>query len=451
MIAVDCSTSLGSLLVKWFGSWFECKAPTPTTPHLTVVNGSGSGDYAAGIVVPIKAVQPTDGTVFERWTGDIQYIANDIAASTTCTMPSVNVSLTATFKTPTPTDLVELGSWGGRPSCALDKTGKFHAIVDGGMSPQMAVFDVDTSKKVTTSIINAATWNPLTQQLFNPSQVILNDDTQLVTCWWFAANVEDGCTPRVLYRANASTTPGPWRDLIVHPSSFPWEPAKICPMGIMQATDFGMMNSYYELSMVSGNLALGTGGQYGSGGGGGGEKEARMILPDGTKHVANSGCSKTKGGWYRNSVSCDFSAMWASYARYPKMGNDDTGHCGVAGDLTNNRIGYMCASWDSGLVYNVWDGSKMLYPVDNLPVIDSNGWSGMYKFPLAMASCPTGGAYVVWTNGNTVWLGKITPTGLVTTRQVCDGQIATLCVGPDGMIHLVYNLAGKMYYRQVQP
>lgn len=423
------------------------------TNRLTVNNGSGSGSYKPGDVVGVKANTPAPGYIFNVWTDDTTYLVDKTKPETVVVMPPLNVTVSATYTStnvPPPVWPLVLGNWGGRPSCVLDKLGNLHAIVDGGSSPKMAVFDV-VGSKVTTTVIDAATWNPQTQQLFNPSQVILSDDTQLCTAWWFAANVEPGCVPRVLYRANASTTPGSWRDLIVHPSSYNWEVAKLCPLGINQAVDFGMMNAYYELSMVGGNLALGTRSSYGSGGGGGGEKEARMILPDGTKHVANSGSSKTKGGWYRNSISCDGTAMWAIYTKYPKMGNDDTGHCGVAGDAKNSRIGYMCASWDTGLVYNIWDGSKMLYPVDNLPVIDPNGWSGMVKYPFATASCPTGGMYVIWTNGNSLWLGLISPTGVVTKRKICDGTTGTLCVGPNGVLHVVYNLAGKIYYRQVQP
>lgn len=375
----------------------------------------------------------------------------DINIPTNPTNPPTNTVPTDPTP-PTAPDLVfpvEIGNWGGRPSCALDSKNQLHIVVDGSMSPKMLICDI-IGNKLTTTVLDGNTWNPLTKQIFNPSQVIFEDGTQLISGWWFAALVEAGCTPLVLYRSNVHTAPTAWKSLVVRPSTFPWEVTKLCPLGKDKAVDFGLVNAYYELSMVNGTLTLGTHSTYGSGNAGGGEKEARMILPDGTKHVANSGSSKTTGGWYRNSKSCNSAARWAAYTAYPKMGNDDIGHCAVAGDLKDSRIGYMCASWDKGLVFNVWDGSKMLYPIDNLPVIDAGGWSGLYKYPLSMASNPKGGADIVWCNGNGLFLGTITTNGLVSANKIASGTIGTLCIGSDGVKHVVYNSAGKIMYKQIK-
>ncbi|MBB3697228.1 T9SS type A sorting domain-containing protein [Flammeovirga yaeyamensis] len=69
-----------------------------TTYTLTVNKGSGSGDYEAGTTVEISAELPMDGYVFDKWTGDTEHIADVNSTSTTVTMPSSTVSLTATYR-----------------------------------------------------------------------------------------------------------------------------------------------------------------------------------------------------------------------------------------------------------------------------------------------------------------------------------------------------------------
>jgi hypothetical protein len=71
-------------------------APSPYT--LSVVNGTGSGTYAAGTVVTITANAPPAGQVFQNWTGAT--VQNPNAATTTLTMPAANTTVTAHFSTP---------------------------------------------------------------------------------------------------------------------------------------------------------------------------------------------------------------------------------------------------------------------------------------------------------------------------------------------------------------
>jgi hypothetical protein len=63
-----------------------------------VTGGSGSGNYAAGTEVSITAAEPAAGKLFDAWTGDVSYVADVKAATTTLTMPNVDVSVTATYK-----------------------------------------------------------------------------------------------------------------------------------------------------------------------------------------------------------------------------------------------------------------------------------------------------------------------------------------------------------------
>ena len=67
------------------------------TYTLTVVNGTGGGSYTAGTAVTVAATVP-DGKIFDKWTGDIGYLANSAAATTIATMPAANITVTANFK-----------------------------------------------------------------------------------------------------------------------------------------------------------------------------------------------------------------------------------------------------------------------------------------------------------------------------------------------------------------
>ena len=67
------------------------------TYALTVVNGTGSGSYAAGASVPLVAGAAATGKVFDKWTATGGTLANATSASTTFTMPAANVAVIATY------------------------------------------------------------------------------------------------------------------------------------------------------------------------------------------------------------------------------------------------------------------------------------------------------------------------------------------------------------------
>jgi hypothetical protein len=65
---------------------------------LNVENGSGDGEYPPGTEVVIQADAPPAGKAFDRWVGDIAYVADPYDTVTTVTMPMKGVSLAATYK-----------------------------------------------------------------------------------------------------------------------------------------------------------------------------------------------------------------------------------------------------------------------------------------------------------------------------------------------------------------
>jgi hypothetical protein len=64
---------------------------------LTVNDGSGRGGYEAGALVTVTADPPPPGQEFAGWSGDTQILANPSEETTTATMPSIDVTITATY------------------------------------------------------------------------------------------------------------------------------------------------------------------------------------------------------------------------------------------------------------------------------------------------------------------------------------------------------------------
>jgi hypothetical protein len=69
--------------------------------NLTVNSGTGSGVYTEGTAVNIIANIPPSGKAFDKWTGSTSGIANVNASSTIITLPSSDVTITATYKNTT--------------------------------------------------------------------------------------------------------------------------------------------------------------------------------------------------------------------------------------------------------------------------------------------------------------------------------------------------------------
>jgi hypothetical protein len=68
-----------------------------TLPTLTVINGTGSGQYVPGTVTPISADAPAAGRVFARWTGGAAHVADVNSPNTTfyCYFTAVGLDVTA--------------------------------------------------------------------------------------------------------------------------------------------------------------------------------------------------------------------------------------------------------------------------------------------------------------------------------------------------------------------
>jgi len=75
---------------------------------LTVNSGTGDGTYEASTVVNITADTAASGYTFNEWTGDTSGIADVEATSTTVTMPSADVEITASYAEHTELDVTSI-------------------------------------------------------------------------------------------------------------------------------------------------------------------------------------------------------------------------------------------------------------------------------------------------------------------------------------------------------
>jgi hypothetical protein len=70
-----------------------------TTEHLlTVNNGTGDGFYGESTMVPVTAATPASGWVFDRWVGNVSFLADASAASTYFQIPTADAAITATYR-----------------------------------------------------------------------------------------------------------------------------------------------------------------------------------------------------------------------------------------------------------------------------------------------------------------------------------------------------------------
>ncbi len=103
---------------------------------LTVTNGNGSGSYAEGATVIITCTNPPSGKVFDKWvptTNDLGIASVNVAA-TTLKMPAHEASVTATFKTASPSGTSSSVSGNSSSSSSKNKSGNTIIISKSGIS-----------------------------------------------------------------------------------------------------------------------------------------------------------------------------------------------------------------------------------------------------------------------------------------------------------------------------
>ncbi len=145
-------------------------ASQSTTYPLTVVNGSGSGSYAAGTVVNITANAAPSGQVFSSWTGAT--VASASSASTTIAMPAAATTVTANYAAPVTVSI----SPSGYVAIPVGGAQQFLATVTGG-SNTAVTWSVAGSAATYGTITSAGLYTAPATAPANPAQVIATSVT----------------------------------------------------------------------------------------------------------------------------------------------------------------------------------------------------------------------------------------------------------------------------------
>lgn len=160
-----------------------------STKYKVVVNGgSGSGEYTAGTIVPINAYARADDTVFDKWTSSSSGVGfvNQTAISTTFTMPSNNVEITANYKKGSGSSSVSSNSRSARRNSTttvdvtkggISNTGLASANVNG--SSDNYVVKITEDAQATAAVIAAleAKYGDLSNIAYMPMDISLYDST----------------------------------------------------------------------------------------------------------------------------------------------------------------------------------------------------------------------------------------------------------------------------------
>ena len=134
------------------------------TYALTVVNGSGSGSYAAGKVVTIVANAPPAGEVFSGWSGAT--VASAASSSTTITMPAAATTVTATYSAPAHVTIAPSGYIAIAPNATV----QFSATVSG-VSNTAVTWSVAGSSATYGTITSAGLYTAPATIPANPAQI----------------------------------------------------------------------------------------------------------------------------------------------------------------------------------------------------------------------------------------------------------------------------------------
>jgi hypothetical protein len=158
------------------------------------------------------------------------------------------------------------------------------------------------------------------------------------------------------------------------------------------------------------------------------------------------------GGWdqwsssYRNSLM-SAPVTWADYATYPSQ-SSDMSYVSVQPDNADGKKAYMIGEY-AGVVMNIWDGTKMVFPSNAALVLDPKGTSGQSRFAVQMAPAKFGGVFACWSSGGNVVVRYVSPTGKMgDTKVIGAGTRAAMCMDSSGDLHITY-VNGQPKYRKL--
>jgi len=340
-----------------------------------------------------------------------------------------------------------LGASHYRGSIATDSLDQPHIITTEGSAVSLydKIGGTWRSESFSSALFNSS-------QYGNPALQIGNDGA-----WYSGVLWGNSFGFGIIYRRNISTSPTPVASSLrtpVRPSPGKWDAGNLSldPAFPNRAIVSTMAGYYMPVTFQNNTLSIGSRGQMYAGEGG--EKNAFWISKAGSVqhsdglHAVWHGAI---GGYplyssaYRNS-RMGGPVTWALDSTYSAQG-DDGQYVNVSSDNVVPEIGYMVATY-AGVVMNIWNGSKMVFPANNLLVIDPAGSWTARRYAPRLAPAKTGGVYVLWTRGGRLMLRFVSQEGIMgETRDLGQGVPGDICVDSTGNIHIFYNNNGTRYIK----
>jgi peptidoglycan hydrolase-like protein with peptidoglycan-binding domain len=177
-----------------------------------------------------------------------------------------------------------------------------------------------------------------------------------------------------------------------------------------------------------------------------------IVGKEGIKHAASGGYNGEPGGYINSTMSTR--VPWAG-TNYAGAAGNDGSYVSLGIDWKKPKAAYIASSY-AGVVINIWDGAKMLFPANSLHVIDPNPatfGNGIRRFAPQWTPAQGGGAFLCWTgsDGN-IKMKYITTEGVNKfgpTTNVAKGSQCAMSTDTNGNIDLTYIVGSTVEYKKI--
>ncbi len=338
-----------------------------------------------------------------------------------------------------------LGAHEFRGKIATDSANQPHVVTTDGSS---ANFYYKIGGSWRAEFMSSGVFN--SSQYGNPHMEIAGDQAWVSGVLWGGAFGFG-----VIYRQNMASDPTPVSTALkttVRPSPGKWDAGNLSidPAFPNRAIASSMAGYYMPITFTGSGLAVGSRGQMYAGEGG--EKNSFWIskagsVPhsDGNHAVWHGAIGGYYGYWssYRNSLMSG-PVTWASEPAYPAQ-NDDGAYVNVVSDNREPRVAYITAAY-AGIVMNIWGGSGMLFPANNLLVVDPAGGVTSRRYPPRLAPAKDGGVWVMWVRGGRLMIRFVDSDGSMGDEvDLGAGAPGDITADSEGNLHIFYVNNGAKY------
>lgn len=338
-----------------------------------------------------------------------------------------------------------LGAHEYRGSIATDSANQPHVVTTDGTSTHFydKIGGSWRAEYMSSSVFNSS-------QYGNPHMEIAADVAWVSGVLWGNAFGFG-----IIFRQNMVNGPTPVSSALkttVRPSPGKWDAGNLSvdPAIPNRAIASSMAGYYVPVTFTGSGLSVGSRGQMYAGEGG--EKNAFWISKagsvahsDGNHAVWHGAIGGYYGYWsaYRNSLMSG-PVTWASEPAYPAQ-NDDGAYVNVVSDNLEPRVAYITAAY-AGIVMNIWDGSRMLFPHNSLLVVDPAGGVTARRYPPRLAPAKNGGVFVMWVRGGRLMVRYVAADGSMGDEvDIGPGAPGDICADGEGNLHIFYVNNGAKY------